>query len=106
MTPANKILLIIAGPTAVGKTDLCINLAKKFNTSIISSDSRQFFQEMNIGTAKPTPKDLEQVPHHFINSLSIHQHYDVRQFEKDALSLIGDLFKKNKLVIMSGGSWL
>lgn len=97
---------MIAGPTAVGKTDLCINLAKKFNTVIISSDSRQFFQEINIGTAKPSKEELDMVPHYFIGNKSIHEPYDVRSFEVEALSCIGDLFKRKDLLILTGGSGL
>ncbi|MGM0945639.1 MAG: tRNA (adenosine(37)-N6)-dimethylallyltransferase MiaA [Bacteroidota bacterium] len=99
-------LILVVGPTAVGKTDLCINLAKKFDTEILSSDSRQFYREMEIGTAKPTQKELMQVPHHFVNSLSIHEDYDVKMFEKDAIILLEQLFKEKKSVIMTGGSGL
>ncbi|AEL24302.1 tRNA (adenosine(37)-N6)-dimethylallyltransferase MiaA [Cyclobacterium marinum] len=106
MTPFNKIILVIAGPTAVGKTDLCINLAKKFNTVIISSDSRQFFQEINIGTAKPSKEELDMVPHFFIGNKSIHEPYDVRSYEVEALSCIGDLFKEKDLLLLTGGSGL
>jgi len=99
-------LILIVGPTGVGKTELCIALAQKYQTEILSCDSRQFYQEMNLGTAKPSIKELEQVKHHFINSLSIVEEYDVRQFEKDAIALLGILFSKNKLVLMTGGSGL
>ncbi|SDD10616.1 tRNA dimethylallyltransferase [Algoriphagus faecimaris] len=99
-------LILVVGPTAVGKTDLCINLAKKFDTEILSSDSRQFYREMEIGTAKPTQKELKLVPHHFVNSLSIHEDYDVKMFEKDAITLLEQLFKEKKSVIMTGGSGL
>lgn len=102
----NKYLVVIAGPTAVGKTELCLNLAKKFNTDIISSDSRQFFKETNLGTAKPSDMQLREVPHHFINTLSIHEDYDVKEFEKDALSLIDSIFQKNDIILMTGGSGL
>ncbi|MBN7815801.1 tRNA (adenosine(37)-N6)-dimethylallyltransferase MiaA [Algoriphagus pacificus] len=103
---AQNYLILIVGPTAVGKTDLCINLAKKFNTEIISCDSRQFYREMNLGTAKPTKQELEQVPHHFINSLSIEDSYDVKMFEKEAIELLEDLFEEHQQVIMTGGSGL
>jgi len=102
----NKILLVVAGPTAVGKTDLCINLAKKFNTCIVSADSRQFFNEMNIGTAKPSLIELSQVKHYFINHLSITSDYDVGKYEKEALPLLEELFKSRNLVILTGGSGL
>ena len=106
MPTKNKILLIIAGPTAVGKTDLCINLAKKFNSCIVSADSRQFFNEMNIGTAKPSLEELGQVKHYFINNLSITADYDVGKYEKEALPLLEELFKSRNLVILTGGSGL
>jgi tRNA dimethylallyltransferase len=99
-------LVVIAGPTAVGKTALAIALAKKFQTEIISADSRQFFRELNIGTAKPTEKELLEVKHHFVNSLSIKQTYDAAQFGRDALAKIHELFKKHTVVIMCGGSGL
>lgn len=94
------------GPTAVGKTDLCLNLAKKFKTEIVSCDSRQFYKEMILGTAKPNSEELKQVPHHFINNLSIEDEYDVRRFEREALVLLQALFAQHKLVIMTGGSGL
>tara|TARA_R110002020_G_scaffold62197_1_gene166721 strand:- start:2906 stop:3787 length:882 start_codon:yes stop_codon:yes gene_type:complete len=96
----------VVGPTAVGKTDLCLNLAKKFKTEIVSCDSRQFYREMNLGTAKPSSEELSEVPHHFINSLSIEDDYDVRKFERDAIVLLETLFLKNQVVIMTGGSGL
>lgn len=102
----NKTLLIIAGPTAVGKTDLSINLAKKFKTSIVSADSRQFFKEMNIGTSKPTSEELNQIKHYFINSLSVTENYDVRKFENEALTLLDALFSGHDLIILTGGSGL
>lgn len=102
----NKYLIVIAGPTAVGKTDLCINLAKNFNSEIISSDSRQFFKETILGTAKPSDLQLSEVPHHFINTLSIHDNYDVKLFEKDVLSLIDTIFQKHNVIIITGGSGL
>ncbi|PZX50587.1 tRNA dimethylallyltransferase [Algoriphagus chordae] len=99
-------LILVVGPTAVGKTDLCLNLAKNFKTEIVSCDSRQFYREMNIGTAKPSSDELKQVPHHFINSLSIDEAYDVRKFEREAMTLLDELFEQHQLVIMTGGSGL
>lgn len=99
-------LILVVGPTAVGKTDLCLNLANNFKTEIVSCDSRQFYREMNLGTAKPDSDDLKQVPHHFINSLSIEDEYDVRKFEREALALLDELFQKHQVVIMTGGSGL
>jgi tRNA dimethylallyltransferase len=96
----------VVGPTAVGKTDLCLKLAKKFKTEIVSCDSRQFYQEMNLGTAKPSSEELQQVKHHLINSLSIQEEYDVRKFERDAMKILDDIFRKSKVAIMTGGSGL
>ncbi len=101
-----KQLIVIVGPTASGKTSQAIELAKKLNTEIISADSRQFFSELTIGTAKPTDAQLSEVQHHFINSISISQDYNAGMFEKDALELIEGLFKKHDVLIMSGGSGL
>lgn len=101
-----KFLILVVGPTAVGKTDLCLNLAKKFKTEIVSCDSRQFYREMNLGTAKPSVAELQEVPHHLINSLSIWEEYDVRKFEKDALSILDEIFQKTNIAIMTGGSGL
>lgn len=104
--PGKKHLLLIVGPTGVGKTELCIKLAKKFQTEIISCDSRQFYREMNLGTAKPSLEELAEVPHHLINSLSIQDDYDVKIFEQDALMLLDQLFQSHDVVIMTGGSGL
>jgi tRNA dimethylallyltransferase len=101
-----KYLILVVGPTAVGKTDLCLNLAKFFGTEIISCDSRQFYREMNLGTAKPGPEELAQVKHHLIDSLSIEEEYDVRKFEQDALDVLSQIFKKSDVAIMTGGSGL
>lgn len=101
-----KRLIVVVGPTAVGKTSLCINLAKSLGTEILSADSRQFYKEMNIGTAKPTSHELSQVQHHFINTLSISEVYNIVEFEKDALQKIAELFKKHDQLIMTGGSGL
>jgi len=99
-------LILVVGPTAVGKTDLCLKLAKKFQTEILSCDSRQFYREMNRGTAKPSAVELAEVPHHFINNLSITDAYDVRKYEEEALGLLGDLFQKHRVVILTGGTGL
>lgn len=101
-----KLLVSIVGPTAVGKTAVTIELAKAFNSEIISADSRQFYREMELGTAKPSSEELAQAPHHFINSLSVNEEYSVGQFEKDAISLLSNLFTKHNLVFMAGGSGL
>ncbi|MBU2940607.1 tRNA (adenosine(37)-N6)-dimethylallyltransferase MiaA [Lacinutrix sp. C3R15] len=107
MTTNNtKYLLSIVGPTAIGKTSLSIKLANYFNTEIISADSRQFFKEMQIGTAAPTPSELAAAPHHFIHHKSITETYSVGAFEKDALKKLDTLFKTHDVVIMVGGSGL
>ena len=101
-----KLLLVIVGPTAVGKTKLAINLAKYFNTEIVSADSRQFYKELNIGTAKPTKKELRSLKHHLINNISILKDYNISEFEKDAINSIDSIFKNNNLAILVGGSGL
>ena len=101
-----KILLNIVGPTAIGKTALAIRLAQEFQTEIISSDARQFYKEMQIGTAVPSKEELAAVSHHFIQHISIKQPYSVGDFRRDALLKLDSLFKKNKIVIMVGGSGL
>ncbi|MRJ09032.1 tRNA (adenosine(37)-N6)-dimethylallyltransferase MiaA [Ornithobacterium rhinotracheale] len=102
----SKNLVVIVGPTAIGKTATAIALAKHFNTEIISSDSRQFYKEMCIGTAVPTEDELSQVKHHFIQQLSIHEDYSVGDFERDAIEFITEYFQKNDFLIMAGGSGL
>jgi len=101
-----KSLIVVGGPTASGKTAFAIRLARHFGTAIVSADSRQFYREMNIGTAKPTEEELAQVPHYFINSLSIGQEYSVGDFERDALQVLGELFQKHEVVVLVGGSGL
>uniref|UniRef100_UPI00404AD798 tRNA (adenosine(37)-N6)-dimethylallyltransferase MiaA n=1 Tax=Gelidibacter sp. TaxID=2018083 RepID=UPI00404AD798 len=101
-----KFLISIVGPTAIGKTALSIQLANYFNTDIISADSRQFFKEMQIGTAAPTQEELASATHHFIHHKSINESYNVGAFEKEALQLLDALFKNKEVVIMVGGSGL
>lgn len=100
------LLVCIVGPTAIGKTDVAISLAQQFTTEIVSADSRQFFKEMTIGTAKPLPEELAAVPHHFINSHSITEPFSVGDFEKAGLLLLEKLFKKHAIVFLVGGSGL
>ncbi|MEJ6711104.1 MAG: tRNA (adenosine(37)-N6)-dimethylallyltransferase MiaA [Flavobacteriales bacterium] len=102
----SKYLIVIAGPTGIGKTNLSIEIAKKYNAEILSCDSRQFFKEMSIGTAVPTKKELEEVKHHFIQNISIEQEYSVGKFELDALRKINEIHNTNKVVVMVGGSGL
>lgn len=105
MTSTKK-LIVIYGPTAVGKTSLAIKLALQHQTEIISADSRQFYQEMKIGTAVPETEELETVKHHFIQHKSIHDNYNVGLFEKDAIAKIEQLFKTYDNLVMLGGSGL
>ncbi len=104
--PDKKRLVVITGPTASGKTAVSIELAKHFHTEIISADSRQFYRGMDIGTAKPTPEELAEVKHHFVDSLNVTDKYNISQFETDALSTLDTLFKTHDVVFMTGGSGL
>jgi len=106
MNSQQKTLITIVGPTAIGKTSLSILLANYFNTQIISCDSRQFYKEMRIGTAVPEAEELEAATHHFIQNRSIFEDYNVGAFERDVLAKLDELFKKNDVVIMVGGSGL
>lgn len=101
-----NILITIIGPTAIGKTSLSIALAQHFGCDIISCDSRQFFKEMKIGTAVPTDAELAGAPHHFIQNKSIFENYTVGDFEKEAITKLDELFLKNNVQIMVGGSGL
>lgn len=106
MKSKRKKLIVIVGPTAVGKTAIAIQVAELLHTEIISADSRQIFKELNIGTAKPSPEELAQVRHHFIGNKSIEEEYDAGQYGRDALELIHTLFKKYDQLILCGGSGL
>ena len=101
-----KTLLSVVGPTAIGKTRMAIALAQHFGTEIISCDSRQFFKELSIGTAVPSPDELAQAKHHFIQHKSIFEPYSVGDFERDAISLLNTLFRTHDVVVMVGGSGL
>ena len=102
----NKYLISILGPTAIGKTKLAIELAEKYGTEIISADSRQFYKELNIGSAKPSKVDLNRVKHHLINNKSVKDSYSIGDFEKDALNSISKIHKKTDLAVLVGGSGL
>jgi tRNA dimethylallyltransferase len=97
-------LIVLLGPTGVGKTDISIEIARHFKSEIISADSRQFFREMLIGTAVPSEKHLKEIRHHFIRFISINDYYSSSLFERDVLELLPKLFKNNNIILMSGGS--
>lgn len=101
-----KTLLVLLGPTGVGKTDLSIEIAQYFDTSIISCDSRQIYKEMRIGTAVPEEAQLAAVPHYFIQIISVKDYYNSWQYETEALAKIRELFEENDVVVMCGGSML
>ena len=102
-----KYLIVVAGPTAVGKTSLAIDIAKHYNAEIISADSRQFYREMNIGTAKPSPAELAEVPHHFVNNISIHtKNYSAGKYEHEVIEFLDEYFKTKNIAVLVGGSGL
>ncbi|GAA5096541.1 tRNA (adenosine(37)-N6)-dimethylallyltransferase MiaA [Chryseobacterium ginsengisoli] len=101
-----KNLISVVGPTGIGKTRLAIDLAKHFDTEIVSCDSRQFFNEMKIGTASPSKEELAEATHHFIGNLSVHEYYSIGQYEEDALQKLNELFEKYDTVILVGGSMM
>ena len=103
---SKKFLIVLAGPTASGKTATAIKLARAFETDIISADSRQFYTELSIGTAAPTEEELSQVNHFFVHHLSIFDKYDVADYEKDVLFFLKHYFKTSNCIIMTGGSGL
>ena len=106
MTLNTKKVILIVGPTAIGKTKISIELAKTFNTDIISCDSRQFYKELKIGSAPPSKKELSEAQHHFIHNLNITDDYNAGQFEIDAIKLIKKLHQTNNAIIVVGGSGL
>ena len=99
-------MILVAGPTAVGKTRKAIELALQYKTEIISAESRQCYREMNIGVARPTPEELAAVPHHFIASHSIHDNLNAAWYEKFALDKVNELFTRHTVVVMVGGTGL
>lgn len=102
--PAKKYLIVIGGPTASGKTKASIKVANHFGVEIISADSRQFYREMEIGTAKPTAAELAQAPHHFVNNLSIHDEYTAGDYEREVIPFLDKLYESYDVAILSGGS--
>ncbi len=101
-----KFIVVVAGPTGIGKTNLSVFLAKKFNSEIISFDSRQFYKEISIGTNVPSNYFRKEVKHHFIQNISISNSYSIGKYEKDALKIIEKIHKRNNVIIMVGGSGL
>ena len=101
-----KHLIVIAGPTGIGKTDLSIRIAKELNTIIVSADSRQIYKELKIGTAAPTEEQLAAVPHYMVGIKSIHDYYSAFEFEKDVTALLDEKFKGHKAIVMTGGSMM
>lgn len=96
--------MVIGGPTGIGKTTMAIQLANYFGVEIISADSRQFYKELNIGTAKPTAQELDQAPHHFINNLNIATSYSVGDYERDVMAKLEELYERYDVVLLVGGS--
>jgi tRNA dimethylallyltransferase len=101
-----KQLIVIVGPTAVGKTDLAIDVARELGTEIISCDSRQMYRELNIGVARPSEEQLSKVKHHFIACLSIGDYYNASKYEMEVLALLNNLFEQHQTIVMTGGSGL
>jgi tRNA dimethylallyltransferase len=100
------LLVVVCGPTASGKTELAIRIASEFGAEIISADSRQVYRELPIGSAAPTDEELLKVPHHLVGSVSIHQHYNAGRFADDARKILGELFLKNPIQVLAGGTGL
>ena len=99
-------LLVITGPTGIGKTGLSIETALRFGSVVLSADSRQMYREMEIGTARPTAEQMALVPHYFVGHLSIHDYYNASRFEEEALELLSGLFLRHRVVVMTGGSMM
>lgn len=102
----DKILIVITGPTAVGKTQLCLDIARHFGIPIINADSRQIYKELSIGTAKPTAEQMQEVTHYFVGTLSLKEYYSASLFESQVMDLLNTLFKSNNYALMAGGSMM
>lgn len=101
-----KTLIVIIGPTAIGKTSFAIDVAQMFNTEIISADSRQFYKQLKIGVAAPTKEELLAAPHHFVSHLRLDEYYNVSRFENEVISFLNDFYKQHDVAVMVGGSGL
>lgn len=99
-------LIVLIGPTGVGKTELSLSIAEHFHTSILSSDSRQLYADLKIGTAAPTPDQLARVPHHFVGTLKLTDYYSAAQYEADVMKKLEELFSLNEVVVLTGGSMM
>ena len=102
----NNTLIVLIGPTGVGKTELSLSIAEHFNTCIVSSDSRQLYADLKIGTAAPTPMQLARVPHYFVGTLKLTDYYSAAQYEAEALSKLSELFQRHNVVVLTGGSMM
>ena len=101
-----KNLIVLIGPTGVGKTELSLSIAESFHTSIVSADSRQLYADLKIGTAAPTPDQLARVPHHFVGTLQLTDYYSAAQYETEVMNKLEELFKENDVVVLTGGSMM
>ena len=99
-------LIVLIGPTGVGKTELSLSIAETYHTSILSADSRQLYADLKIGTAAPTPNQLARVPHYFVGTLQLTDYYSAAQYETDALKKLDELFKAHDVVVLTGGSMM
>ena len=99
-------LIVLIGPTGVGKTELSLRLAEIFQTHIVSADSRQLYAELKIGTATPTPEQLERVPHHLVGTLHLTDYYSAAQYETEAMEILEKLFMQHEVVVLTGGSMM
>ena len=101
-----KNLIVLIGPTGVGKTELSLSIAESFHTCIVSADSRQLYADLKIGTASPTPDQLARVPHHFVGTLQLTDYYSAAQYEAEVMNKLEELFKENDVVVLTGGSMM
>ena len=99
-------LIVLIGPTGVGKTELSLRIAEYFRTSIVSADSRQLYADLKIGTAAPTPEQLNRVPHHLVGTLKLTDYYSAARYEEEALGIIEKLFEQHETVVLTGGSMM
>ena len=99
-------LIVLIGPTGVGKTELSLRLAEHFHTCIVSADSRQLYADLKIGTAAPTPEQLQRVQHHFVGTLKLTDYYSAAQYEAEVMKLLEDLFTKHNTILLTGGSMM